>query len=162
MESAIEPVVAARTPRTALRGEVVYLRAFDLAYDMKRQRVPQILGQPVRDYVAGPSKPGPKHGFFYRPQMVSLPPEAYPSSAGPLEVSITVKIFEVGAISIQVRTPFAVSSLGELVDYYGLSLAGQGIEAEVVRAGGGRLHIVERIPSLSTSAIIERIKAVCV
>lgn len=133
MESATEPVVAARTPRTTLRGEVVYLRAFDLAYDMRRQRIPQILGQPVRDYVAGPSKPGPKGGFFYRPQMVALPPKTYPSAAGPLEVSITVKIFDVGAVSIQVRTPFAVSSLGELVDYYGLSLAGRGIETEVVR-----------------------------
>ncbi len=133
MESATEPVVTAGMPRTALRGEVAYIRAFDLAYDMKRQRVPQILGQPVRDYVAGPSKPGPKQGFFYRPQMVVLPPKTYPSSAGPLEVSITVKIFEVGAISIQVRTPFAVSSLGELVDYYGLSLAGQSIETEVVQ-----------------------------
>ncbi len=138
MESATEAVSAARTPRTALQGEVVYIHAFDLAYDMKRQRIPQILGQPVRDYVAGPSKPGPKRGFFYRPQMIALPPKMYPSSAGPLEVSISVKIFEVGAISIQVRTPFAVSSLGELVDYYELSLAGQSIEAEVV-------HIAEQV-----------------
>ena len=33
------------------------------------------------------------------------------------------------------------------------------IEAEVVRSHGGRLHLVDRIPSLSTSAIIEKIKA---
>ena len=33
------------------------------------------------------------------------------------------------------------------------------IEADVVKANGGRLHLVRRIPSLSTSAIIEKIKA---
>ncbi len=35
------------------------------------------------------------------------------------------------------------------------------IEAETVAEGGGRLHLVDRIPSLSTSALIERI-LVCV
>ena len=100
---------------------------------MKRERIGQILGQTVHDYVVGPSKPGPKPGFFYRPQMVTLPPRIYQSSVGPLEVSITVKIFNVGAVSIQVRTPFEVSSVEELVGYYGLSLAGQSIEAEVIQ-----------------------------
>lgn len=33
------------------------------------------------------------------------------------------------------------------------------IEAGVVQESGGRLHLVRRIPSLSTSAIIEKIKA---
>lgn len=32
------------------------------------------------------------------------------------------------------------------------------IEAEVVKANGGRLHIVELIPGLSTSSIIQKIK----
>lgn len=34
------------------------------------------------------------------------------------------------------------------------------IEAEAVRSGGGRLCFVKRIPSLSTSAIIERVQCV--
>lgn len=32
------------------------------------------------------------------------------------------------------------------------------IEAEIVKTHGGRLHLVDRIPSLATSAIIEKIK----
>jgi rfaE bifunctional protein nucleotidyltransferase chain/domain len=35
------------------------------------------------------------------------------------------------------------------------------IEAEVVKAGGGRIHIVSLVPGLSTSKIIERIKHTC-
>ncbi len=128
----MESAGTARMPHTALRGEVVYIRAFDLAYDMRRQRVPCILGQPVQEYVVGPSKPAPKQGFFYRPQMVTLPSRTYESSIGSLEVSLTVKVFSVGAISIQVRMPFEVSSLEELVKYYDLSLAGKSMEAEIV------------------------------
>jgi hypothetical protein len=126
-------MAATQTHSTALRGEVVYIRAFDLAYDMKRQRIPQILGRDVQDYLVGPSKPGPKQGFFYRPQMVTLPPRMYQSSVGPLEVSFSVKIYNVGAVSIQVRTPFEVASIGDLVKYYGLSLAGNSIEMEVIQ-----------------------------
>lgn len=36
------------------------------------------------------------------------------------------------------------------------------IEADTVRSVGGRLHLVERIPHLSSSAIIERIRDLCV
>jgi rfaE bifunctional protein nucleotidyltransferase chain/domain len=32
------------------------------------------------------------------------------------------------------------------------------IEAKIVRLNGGRLHLVDRIPSLATSAIVEKIK----
>ncbi len=35
------------------------------------------------------------------------------------------------------------------------------IEAEVVRQGGGRLHIVDLVPSLSTSSIIKKIRGLC-
>lgn len=114
-------------------GEVIYIRAFDLAYDMKRQRIERLLGQPVQDYLVGPSKPGPKHAFFDRPQMVMLPPRVYQSSVGPLEASISVKIFNVGAVSIQLRIPFEVLSIGELVDYYTLSLGGRSVEAEIAQ-----------------------------
>jgi len=119
-------------PPTLLRGEVVYIRAFDLAYDMRRQRIASILGQPVADYLVGPSKPAPKQGFFYRPQMVTLPSKVYETSVGPVQVSMTIKIFSVGAVSIQVRMPFEASSLDELVRYYGLSLAGKSIESEII------------------------------
>ena len=40
----------------------------------------------------------------------------------------------------------------------GAEYGAQCIEAEAVRKNGGRLHLVDRIPSLSTSAVIEKIK----
>ena len=112
-------------PQKSLKGEIVYIRAFDLAYDTKRLQIERILGQDVQECSVGPSKPGPKQAFFYRPQMVTLPARTYQSSLGPVEVSPTVKVFNVGAVSIQVRIPFEVAEIGDLVDYYGLELGGR-------------------------------------
>lgn len=36
------------------------------------------------------------------------------------------------------------------------------IEAKTVESFGGRLHLVDRIPTLSTSAIIEKVRKLCV
>jgi bifunctional ADP-heptose synthase (sugar kinase/adenylyltransferase) len=36
------------------------------------------------------------------------------------------------------------------------------IEAQTVKEAGGRIHIVELVPGLSTSNIIEKIKQTCV
>lgn len=36
------------------------------------------------------------------------------------------------------------------------------IEADIVKSLGGRLHLVDRIPSLSTTSIIEKIQKLCV
>ena len=55
-------------------GEVVYIYAFDVAYDMTRQPVRELLGQPVAQFVVDASKRSPRQLFFYRPQMVRLPP----------------------------------------------------------------------------------------
>ncbi len=133
MKAPGDSISRTRVSQALLKGEVIYIRAFDLAYDMRRQRIPQMLGQTAQDYLVGPSKPGPKQGFFYRPQMVMLPGKLYQSSRGPLEVSFTVKVFNVGAISIQVHAPFEVSSIEELVHYYGLNLIGTSMEAEVAQ-----------------------------
>ncbi len=40
----------------------------------------------------------------------------------------------------------------------GAEYGAQCIEADVVKTHGGRLHLVDRIPSLATSSIIEKIK----
>ena len=60
-------------PPAGYTGEVVYLYAFDVAYEMNRLPV-ELLGQPVAQFVVDASKRSPRQLFFYRPQMVRLPP----------------------------------------------------------------------------------------
>ena len=105
--------------------------AFDLAYDMKREPIRQLLGQPVREYLMGPSKRSPKTVFFYRPQMIRLPAEHRTGPQGMVEIEQTVKVFSVGAISIQLRVPFEVDKLEELVQYHNLKFDGVCVEDEV-------------------------------
>ena len=113
------------------KGEVVYLYAFDLAYDMKREPISELLGQPVKEYLIGPSKRSPKTVFFYRPQMIRLPAEHRTGPQGTVEIEQTVKVFSVGAISIQLRVPFEVDKLEELVQYHNLKFDGVAAEDEV-------------------------------
>jgi hypothetical protein len=114
------------------RGEVVYIYAYDIAYDIKNEPVEKVLGQPTKDYLVGPSKRIPKQMFFYRPQVAEFAPEKRVLRSGQtLEIRKSVKIFGVGAMTIQVRVPFVVDRLEDLVGYHDLKFAERSLEEEV-------------------------------
>ncbi len=115
----------------AYRGEVVYLYAFDVAYEMVRRPVTHLLGQAVAEFSVNSSKRQPRQLFFYRPQMVRLPALERIGPRGPVRVELTVKILPVGAISIACSVPFEVSDARELVDYHDLAFAGGSLQDDV-------------------------------
>src|SRR5207237_4535277 len=49
------------------QGEVVYMYAFDVAYEMTRKPVTHLLGHPLAEFVVGASKRSPRQFLFYRP-----------------------------------------------------------------------------------------------
>lgn len=98
----------------------MYLYAFDVAYEMKRQPVQTLLGQPVAEFVVDASKRGPRQLFFYRPQMVRMPPMERLGPLGHVRVERIIKLLPVGAISIMVRLPFDVEHLDDLVAFHDL------------------------------------------
>jgi hypothetical protein len=112
-------------------GEVVYIYAFDVAYEMTRQPVRELLGQPVAQFVVDASKRSPRHLFFYRPQMVRLPPLERLGPGGPLRLDRVVKLLPVGAISITVRVPFEVQRIEDLVGYHDLQFNNGSLHDEV-------------------------------
>ncbi len=112
-------------------GEVVYVFAFDLAYDMSRKPVRELLGQPVAQFAVDASKRSPRHLFFFKPQMVRLPAWERLGPSGAVRVERTVKILPVGAISITIRVPFAVQQVGDLVDYHDLQFHSSTLQDEV-------------------------------
>ncbi len=114
-------------------GQVVYIYAFDVAYEMTRQPVRELLGQPVAQFEVDATKRSPRQLFFYRPQMVRLPPAERIGPNGPLRVERTVKLLPVGAISITVHVPFRVNNLAELVDYHDLQFSNGSLYDEVRR-----------------------------
>jgi hypothetical protein len=114
-------------------GEVVYIYAFDVAYEMTRQPVRELLGQPVAQFVVDASKRSPRQLFFYRPQMVRLPPLERIGPHGPVRVERVIKLLPVGAISISVRVPFAVAQIEDLVAYHDLQFSNGSLSEEVRR-----------------------------
>lgn len=113
-------------------GEVVYIYAFDLAYDMvMRKPIQELLGQPVAQFAVDASKRSPRHLFFYKPQMVRLPPLERLGPRGAIRVERTVKILPVGAISITVKVPFSVNRFEDLVEYHDLEFSNGVLQEEV-------------------------------
>jgi hypothetical protein len=110
-------------PAVGYRGQVVYMYAFDVAYEMVRRPVDRLLGQPVAEFAPGAGKRQPRQDFFFRPQMVRLPPVERLTARGQVRVERTVKLLPVGAISITVRVPFEVRQLEDLVTYHDLHFA---------------------------------------
>src|SRR5690349_12270930 len=98
------------------KGQAVYMFAFDLADELGREPVSQLLGQKVEQFKMDPSKRNPRQSFFFRPQMVRLPPCTGVGPHGPIAVERVVKLLPIGAISITVTVPFEVQELRELVD----------------------------------------------
>lgn len=94
--------------------------AFDVAYEMIREPVQTLLGQPVAQFVVDASKRSPRQLFFYRPQMIRLPPLERFGPRGHLRLDRSVKLLPVGAISITVRVPFEVDRIEDLVSYHDL------------------------------------------
>src|SRR5262245_5808699 len=115
------------------KGEVVYIYAYDMAYEMTRQPVRELLGQPVAQFVVDASKRSPKHLFFYRPQMVRLPPLERIGPGGPLRVERAIKLLPVGAVSITVRVPFDVKNVEDLVGFHDLQFSNGSLQQEVRR-----------------------------
>jgi hypothetical protein len=119
-------------------GDVVYIYAFDLAYDMERMPADQLLGYPLAQFSVDASKRSPKQLFFYRPLMVRLPAQERIGPRGPIRVERTIKLLPVGAISITVRVPFEVGSINDLVVFHDLEFT-NGVLNEEVR------HLAEEV-----------------
>src|SRR5712671_3148195 len=135
-------------------GEVVYIYAFDVAYEMTRQPVRELLGQPVAQFVVDASKRSPRHLFFYRPQMVRLPPQERIGPNGPMRMERVIKILPVGAISITVRVPFSVQQIEDLVAFHDLQFSNGSLNEEVRRCAEEvrrelEPHFIRPVPSLA-------------
>src|SRR5258708_40348600 len=78
-------------------------------------------------------KRGPGQFFFYRQQMVRLPPLERVGPNGPIRLERVIKILPVGAISITIRVPFEVNQIEDLVEFHDLQFTNGSLNEEVRR-----------------------------
>ena len=132
----IAPIAQIKKPtRTeeGYAGQVVYIYAFDVAYDTARQPLRQLLGQPVEQFSMDGSKRNPRQFFFYKPQMVRLPPIQRDGPFGKVQVDRAIKLLPVGAVSITMRVPFSVRHIEDLVVFHDLKFGDCSLHDEARR-----------------------------
>jgi hypothetical protein len=125
--------LANASPPRQYSGEVVYLLAFDVAYEMTRQAIGELLGRPVEQFAVDANRRSPRHLFFYRPQQVRLAPLERVGPHGPVNAQVVIKFLPVGAISIAVHVPFTVTRLEDLIVYHDLQFRQTSLHAEACR-----------------------------
>ena len=108
--------------QTRYTGEVVYMYAFDVAYELTREPIKKLLGQEVVPFGFDANRRHPRHHIFFRPQMIRLPSIERAGPHGVIKLAPTIKLLPVGAISITVRVPFEVDRIEDLVAFHDLQL----------------------------------------
>lgn len=101
-------------------GRAVYIYALDIAYELSLDGVEQLLSSPLCEYAIGPSKRSPKYYFFYRPKFARLGDETVFLAGKAVQLRWEIKVFEIGAVSIEISLPFEGQTLAQLVTYHDL------------------------------------------
>lgn len=103
-----------------LRGEVVYFYAFDVASEIRLDRAAALLAGRSAPFAARWDRPAPRSVPVSRPLAIAPTLPDIRVNGGPAR--LTVRIYEVGVISVTIRVPFAVDSFATLVPFHNPTL----------------------------------------
>jgi hypothetical protein len=99
-----------------VKGEVVYLFAFDVANELRLETVRQVLGSRCAQYEPRGRHPSPRGLSLHRPLAVAQPESAVRVRGLPLRLEL--RVYEFGAVSIIMHVPFEADSLAELAAFH--------------------------------------------
>jgi hypothetical protein len=111
-----------------MKGKVVYFFAFDVAQEIRTSEIGTVLSEkplPLEIQV-GPA--APKDLRIYRPQSVALPAQSCASNVGPITLKPTVRVFDVGVLSISFEVAFDLPDAASLIPYHQLVVEGAPLE----------------------------------
>lgn len=103
-----------------IRGEVVYLHAFDVANEIIHARVKDIMTGTKVPFEIRTDHTLPKDIPLYKPLAVESTP--YAAAIPQLQIRPTIHIYEVGVLSVVMRVTFAVEGLPALLPFHRLRL----------------------------------------
>src|SRR5579864_3498030 len=105
-----------------LKGEAVYLYAFDVANEIITPRVREILSEKPFPFEIRKDRTLPKDMPLYKPLAI----EPRPLSAGfqGFPVRLLVRIYDVGVVTVMMRVRFEVDRLDELLTFHNPKLEG--------------------------------------
>ncbi len=99
-----------------MQAEVVYLFAFDVANEIKTEKVSQVLNQAPTRYEIRMEQASPRYAPLYRPLAVELPP---PEVKGPAQATrLLVRVYEVGVLTVALHLVVPYERLLDLNPYH--------------------------------------------
>ena len=103
-----------------MKGEVVYLYAFDVANEIVTARVQEILSRRPVPFVIRIDRTVPRSVPLYLPLAIEPPPPESRLRGRP--VRLLVRVYDVGVVSVAVRVAFESAVLAELVPFHNPTL----------------------------------------
>jgi hypothetical protein len=100
----------------SLRGEVIYLYAFDIGQEVVAAAVESRFARPGEPLDPRKRKTVPPDTVLYRPWSAEVPIE--PVTVGSTPVSLETRIYDAGVVTVSARVPFTIHALIDLRKYH--------------------------------------------
>src|SRR5271166_2588294 len=99
-----------------MKGEVVYLYAFDVANEIITPRVREILSEKPFPFEIRMDRTLPKDMPLYKPLAIEPPPLSAKLLGA--TVRLLIRIYDVGVVTVMMRAAFETASLEELMAFH--------------------------------------------
>src|SRR4051812_29066931 len=99
-----------------MKGEAVYLYAFDVANEIITERVQEILSEKPFPFEIRMDRTLPKDFPLYKPWAIEPPPLSARLHGSP--VRLLIRVYNVGVVTVMMRAAFEVEALAELMRFH--------------------------------------------
>ena len=99
-----------------MKGEVVYLYAFDVANEIITSRVQEILSEKPFPFEIRMDRTLPKDMPLYKPLAIEL--SALPAQLNGKPVRQLIRIYDVGVVTVMMRVAFEADALNDLMPFH--------------------------------------------
>ena len=115
-----------------MKGEVVYLYAFDVANEIITSRVQEILSEKPFPFEIRMDRTLPKDMPLYKP--LAIEPHPLAARLHGVPVRLLIRIYDVGVVTVMMRVTFEADALGELMPFHNPKLEnGEALEAVALK-----------------------------
>src|ERR1700722_134758 len=112
-----------------MKGEVIYLYAFDVANEITTARVQEVLSEKPFPFEIRMDRTLPKDMPLYKPLAIEPPPLAARLLGS--RVRLLIRIYDVGVVTVMMRAAFETSALADLMPFHNPTLENGDLPADV-------------------------------
>jgi hypothetical protein len=111
-----------------MKGEVIYLYAFDVANEISTSRVREVLSEKPFPFEIRMDRTLPKDMPLYKP--LAIEPHPLPTCLLGSPVRLLIRIYDVGVVTVMMRAAFEVAALGDLMAFHNPKLENGDLPAD--------------------------------